>query len=264
MQPPPGKDPRGTCSNKWESESAFRLIKRRGYTPVCATGEMRSGSVNASLSKQRRLQSTSDLLGKFSKDKKDPLSLAPLPQCRLCGAPTSRTGNIPSCSVFLQPRSRNRARFVGWHKETTQHLPQMHARAQPSSSCPRSQPCSAPPPFTYTQHKIPISQFQPKSRLSLAQQPASPTSMLCPDSSEPNPGASSTLPHRPSVTPVSHCCPHRGDGTPSPPPATAECGSRGVRAPSFPAAPGGFCRVKSVVSKKHLRREQDSMAFPRA
>lgn len=125
---------------------------------------------------------------------KGPSRLSPLPQCGLCGSPTSRTGNIPSCSVFLQPRGCNRARFVGRHKGTTQHLPQMRARAQPSSSCPRSQPCSTPPPFGDTLHKIPISQFQPKYQLSLAPQPASPTSVLCPDSSEPTPGASATLP----------------------------------------------------------------------
>lgn len=78
-----------------------------------------------------------------------------------------------------------------------------------SSSCP----CSAPPPFAYTQQKIPVSQLQPKYQLSLGCQPASPTPTLHSSSSEPSPGASFM-----SVTPVSPCCPHHGDRTPSPPP----------------------------------------------
>lgn len=48
--------------------TAVGLMEQREYTVVCAPGEMRSGSVNASLSKQRQLQSASDSLRKVSKD----------------------------------------------------------------------------------------------------------------------------------------------------------------------------------------------------
>lgn len=65
---------------------------------------MRPGPVNESLRKQRQPYSTSDLLGKVSKDRRDRLS-TDLPQCRLCGAPLTRTGNIPSYSMFLPVRA---------------------------------------------------------------------------------------------------------------------------------------------------------------
>lgn len=67
-QAPPREDIWGSCSNKRESDRAFGLIKQREYTVVCAPGEMRSDSVNASLSKQRQLQSASGSLRKVSKD----------------------------------------------------------------------------------------------------------------------------------------------------------------------------------------------------
>lgn len=67
-QAPPRKEMWGSCSNKQESDTAVGLMEQREYTVVCAPGEMRSGSVNASLSKQRQLQSASDSLRKVSKD----------------------------------------------------------------------------------------------------------------------------------------------------------------------------------------------------
>lgn len=67
-QAPPRKDVWGPCSNKQGSDRALGLVKHREYTVVCAPGEMRSGSVNASLSRQRQLQSASDSFRKVSKD----------------------------------------------------------------------------------------------------------------------------------------------------------------------------------------------------
>lgn len=158
---------------------------------------MRLGPVNESLRKQRQPHSILDLLGKVSKDRRDRLSSDPPPQCRLCGAPMARTGNIPSYSMFLPPRAVTEPGLL----EGTMRLHSISLRY--SSPYPSAQP----PPLLLALMGTQCFVLPPPAQRAAQHHLAA--SNRHPLSPNPYPGAPSRLSSQ------CHCCPHSRNRLPS-------------------------------------------------
>lgn len=103
------------------------------------------------LSKQRQLQSASNLLGKVSKDKKGCSQLSPLPQCSLCVLP------LPGQAIFLpapspsSPRAATEPGLLDGTKGAHSISPRCAALLQQ----PRLQHCLLLPPPVTGNHPFP-------------------------------------------------------------------------------------------------------------
>lgn len=191
--------------------------------------------MNGSLASKDNIKCLKLAWESFQGQKKDPVSSAPSLNAAFVELP------LPGQAIFLpapsssSPGAATEPGLLAGTKGAHSISPRCAALLQ----LPLLQHCSASPPSSYRQP--PTSQFQPKYQLSLAQQPPSPTSMLCLDCSEPKPGASFML-HRDYWSPQG---PKKGASTIIP------CSARTWQG-----------EISSL--HKQLRREQDNMAFPRA
>lgn len=118
------------------SDNAFRLIKRREHTLVCAGGN--EVKLHKRIPQQAKTAPKHlGLAREGFQGQKGPSQSAPSLNAGFVALAHRGQAIFLPAPSSSSPGGRNRARFVGRHKGSTQHLPQMHGP-------PRLPPLTAP------------------------------------------------------------------------------------------------------------------------